>query len=330
MKRKIFPLAAALAVTVLMIFGACGDGSKNHVHSFGDWTVDQESTCYEYGEKTRRCSCGEVETCAVDPTFEHEFDDGECIICGSAEPTTGLKYSLTADGSAYELASVPDSVTAGTVVVANVYEGKLVKGIAAGAFKKQSPQNNTVLKKAVLNEGIEYIGGGAFYNCTAMTEVELPFTLKTIGANAFYNCSELVSATIPDGVEKLSDGAFQKCTSLVSVTLPDGLNHIGASAFAGDMRLAKINLTGVIDTGASAFYGCSALTDVDLSALKRVRAYAFYGCRKIESVDISSVSAVDASAFENCTLLAEVTLPADISSDKIAPDAFKGTKYAQN
>lgn len=55
---------------------------------------------------------------------------------------------------------------------------------------------------------VEQIGHGAFNNCSNMSEVILPSTLKTISSSAFMDCNNLTTIEIPDCVSKIENGAF--------------------------------------------------------------------------------------------------------------------------
>lgn len=52
-----------------------------HVHSYGDWEVTLAATCTDFGERVRRCSCGDTLREDILPT-DHNFVDGVCTICG--------------------------------------------------------------------------------------------------------------------------------------------------------------------------------------------------------------------------------------------------------
>ncbi|MBP3633510.1 MAG: leucine-rich repeat protein [Oscillospiraceae bacterium] len=49
------------------------------------------------------------------------------------------------------------------------------------------------ITKAVIEYGVTYIGKRAFYNCTNLTEVTIPVSVKTVAAYAFYRCNILAS-----------------------------------------------------------------------------------------------------------------------------------------
>ena len=49
---------------------------------------------------------------------------------------------------------------------------------------------------------------GAFYSCTALTDVHLSNNLETIGSYAFANCIALTNIIIPDSVRTIKEYAF--------------------------------------------------------------------------------------------------------------------------
>ena len=98
---------------------------------------------------------------------------------------------------------------------------------------------------------------GAFYNCSALTSVDLSSLTTVSGGygleNAFYNCTALTSVdlsslTTVSGDHDLNN-AFYGCTSLTSVDLSS------LTTVSGDFCFN------------STFYGCTALTDIYFRAL---------------------------------------------------------------
>lgn len=53
----------------------------------------------------------------------------------------------------------------------------------------------------VLGEGVQYIGGSAFYGCYDLADIRLPSTLASVGANAFYGQGAGVAAVYYAGTE---------------------------------------------------------------------------------------------------------------------------------
>ena len=84
---------------------------------------------------------------------------------------------------------------------------------------------------------VEAVADNAFKDCTTLTTVTLPLTLKTIGVSAFEGCTGLTSIRFPGSLASVGKAAFKGCTALTGVTfdgLPTGLEGTGDEAvFAG-------------------------------------------------------------------------------------------------
>lgn len=59
----------------------CGDEEPVHTHSYSLWIVTKQPTCKEVGEKTRSCSCGDVQSVLLDKVA-HQFNGNSCTVCG--------------------------------------------------------------------------------------------------------------------------------------------------------------------------------------------------------------------------------------------------------
>lgn len=73
----------------------------------------------------------------------------------------------------------------------------------------------------------------AFENCTGLTSITIPGSVKSIGDDAFANCVNLSSVTIEDGVREIDEYAFSGCTALTRLDLPDSVSEIERFAFSG-------------------------------------------------------------------------------------------------
>ena len=58
---------------------------------------------------------------------------------------------------------------------------------------------------------VEEIGSKAFYDCSGITSVSLPNSIKRIEKDAFNGCSGITSINIPSSVESISNHAFKYC-----------------------------------------------------------------------------------------------------------------------
>lgn len=77
---------------------------------------------------------------------------------------------------------------------------------------------------------------------SAVTQIELPNTIKTIGFGAFHNASKLSSIEIPASVTEIGPSAFEGCRFLDTVVMGEGVTKIGSCAFLGCVCLKTINL----------------------------------------------------------------------------------------
>ena len=97
---------------------------------------------------------------------------------------------------------------------------------------------------------ISEIPANAFYNCTSLKTVVLPYSVKTIGSHAFEDCKNLTEVEAK-GVTAIANSAFAGCDNLVKAD------------FVYD-NATRAGVTESISIGASAFSGCSKLEEIFL------------------------------------------------------------------
>jgi hypothetical protein len=189
------------------------------------------------------------------------------------------------------------------------------------------------------------IGDGAFFECTSLTNVTIPGSVRNIGDSAFYYCNNLTNATIGNGVTNIGDNAFagtglgsvtipanvtsigdavfENCTSLTGVTLPNSVRNIGDSAFYYCNNLTNATIgNSVTNIGDNAFGNCASLTGITIPTnLASIGYAAFEGCASLTSVTIpNSVTYIGDYALSGCTSLASVTIGISVTS--IGDSAF--------
>lgn len=79
---------------------------------------------------------------------------------------------------------------------------------------------------------ITEIGDSAFLDCSALTTIKFPTTLKSIGETAFQNCYELTEVNLNDGIETIGTFAFYGWNKLTKVFIPKSIIKIESSAFS--------------------------------------------------------------------------------------------------
>jgi len=81
-------------------------------------------------------------------------------------------------------------------------------------------------------EGVTYIYGSAFSDCTGLTSIILPSSITSIGGSAFSGCT-MTSITIPEGVTSIGNYAFSSWTSSQTIYVQGKVNEEAAVAAWG-------------------------------------------------------------------------------------------------
>jgi len=74
-----------------------------------------------------------------------------------------------------------------------------------------------------MGKKVQAIGPQAFRNCTSLTKVTLPASVKSIGKQAFYNCKKLKTITIKSTkltTKNVGTKAFGKTYAKAQVKVP--------------------------------------------------------------------------------------------------------------
>ena len=146
------------------------------------------------------------------------------------------------------------------------------------------------------------------------TEVTVPAEYKgkavtAIGSRAFYDCSFITKIILPDSLKEIGDVAFGYCTSLQTVEIP-ACTRILNSVFLGCTSLREVTLPdGVVTIGSNLFTNCNSLQKVTILSGSVLRN-TFADCANLKEIVIGeNVTSVAQGAFEDCTSLQYLTLP---------------------
>ena len=162
---------------------------------------------------------------------------------------------------------------------------------------------------------------GAFSDCTALTDIEIPAKVQVIEAAAFKNCSALKSVTFESDsqLETIGGGydysagssspynryyyygAFSDCINLEAIEIPNNVKTIEAAAFKHCTSLKKVTFAkGSRLTTIGGKYG--------FDQYQKDRDYgAFSECSNLEVITIpASVQNINESAFSYCTSLSQI------------------------
>lgn len=155
----------------------------------------------------------------------------------------------------------------------------------------------------------------AFMNCSGLTSVVIPNTVKVIGEEAFYMCTSLTSVTMPDTLSSIqiycnensaysfvanaiAPFTFSGCFQLSgNITIPEGVTTISDHAFTSTNISSITWPTTVTTIGGVAFANCSNLGSVTIpGSVTTIEGGAFLQCYKTETINVpSSVSFSDYS-----------------------------------
>ena len=209
---------------------------------------------------------------------------------------------------------------------------------------------NVNIPASVIYGDVEYsvisIGNYAFCNCSYLTTVTIPKSIKSIGLQAFYGCTSLNSVhindiaswcatsfiyfnnnTYYDGSNPLTyaDNLYLNDTLIVELVLPDSITSVGSHAFHGCTGINSVTIpNSVTSIGGYAFYHCTGLNSVTIpNSVTSIGEHSFYSCSGLTSVKIGNgVASIGNSAFSGCSGLTSVTIGNSVTS--IGDYAFNG------
>ena len=178
--------------------------------------------------------------------------------------------------------------------------------------------------KVVVGKGVNNISVLAFKDCTNLTTISLPETLRTIGGQAFYGCSNLDGVALPSSLTTIATGAFAECTALTSVAIPSGVKTVNMDTFRNCKSLTEVTIAaGVQKIDDGGFEGCENLESILLpSSLETLGDYAFQNCKSLKSVTIpNGVTSIAFRTFMGCSSLTEVSIQGKVT--EIGTGAFE-------
>lgn len=181
------------------------------------------------------------------------------------------------------------------------------------------------LKKIVIGEGIDNIGGFAFEGCESLRHINISNSVKEIGNYAFKGCKSLKKIIIPGGVLKIRDNAFLNCENLSEIIFENGIKEIGENAFACCGKLINVELPNTIDfIGDGAFCACKSLRNINIPEGVTELNDTFYDCFHLKNVKLpNTLEVINNSTFQACYNLKHINIPSSVTV--IGNNAFCGT-----
>ncbi len=179
---------------------------------------------------------------------------------------------------------------------------------------------------------LKEIDSGAFWQCKALTEFNLPTSVTYIGDDAFKYCNILDETfKLNANIEYIGDNAFSGCYSLNfgDIVLPECLTYLGTDSFYGTgvtgvtLNCNQVKYLNAFDStditelvipdfieevGYNAFNSTPIASLTIGKGVKIIGEEAFYGC-ELTSVDIpENVENIDDYAFYWNDALTEITV----------------------
>ncbi len=166
----------------------------------------------------------------------------------------------------------------------------------------------TVSGAYTVREGTVNIASSAFAECTEITAVSFPKSLRFVGDSAFLGCSGIseVDLSVP-GIQ-IGNSAFQSCTSLASVKIAtDDIPN--APPLTEGLGQEGTRLDDVFMPGGKVLLAFDPTADPDLIYSASIRSYAFADCTALQSVTLgSNIGIVLNNAFAGCTALTSIDM----------------------
>ncbi len=308
-------------------------------------------------------------------------------------------YAYDKDGNKYEVRRIANDAFKGYAEIEHVFIPATVETIGAAAFKAcinlqeliMYPSTKEIGNEAfygcislkALNTSAEAIGTEAFRGCVSLSAVNLGYPMKYIEPGAFMGCTALTNIDIPFSVERIGNGVgylnfkgvFEDCISLMAVTFSYNLSDkkprlksVGYNTFKNCINLKRLDFPySVTSIQTDAFLRCTSLKHIEwggpeelrisktdftgvplsrivchgnirlsdyrnfqqLTELVQVRydTYAtevqggiYKNLSTLKEVHLDNVTKISSSAFMNCTGLRELTLSPEL--EEIGDNAF--------
>ena len=102
----------------------------------------------------------------------------------------------------------------------------------------------------------------AAYECTGLTKLTIPGSIKVVDDYSFCGCKKLEKITLSEGIEEIKQTSFSR-TAIADITIPKSVKKIDGLAFSGCKELKQITFLG-------------SAPEIDSSAFSGVGATAYY------------------------------------------------------
>ena len=161
-----------------------------------------------------------------------------------------------------------------------------------------------------------------------VTHNERIYDVTVIDEYAFYNCSSLTNIEIPNGIIKISYRAFTDCLNLTYIFIPKSVSSISQEAFyaMGKLQCIEVDSSNEFYISQDGVLFNKEKTilirypqmkpNVSYSipnTVKTVGLFSFFGCSILRDIEIpNSVTKIEDWAFTCCYDLQSMSIPASV------------------
>ncbi len=240
--------------------------------------------------------------------------DGNIYIDSTGDNIFGIYVKNIGSASLVSITGRGDKYT-----ILDSVSGLNVTMIEAGAVADQ-----TDIVEVTLGTYLTTINEEAFCNCINLKKINAAActTLSYIGTKAFYQCTALEDIELPDSVTYIYDSAFMGCTTLVSFRLPASVSTLGENVFASCRRMKEFTFGGTetLSTLPSGTFASCVLLGVTSKivlprGLETIGERAFEQCASLKTVDLpDTLTTIGSYAFSHCKVLSELVVPANVTT----------------
>lgn len=185
-------------------------------------------------------------------------------------------------------------------------------------------QYRSSIKTLVIQDGVTYLGNYAFFDCTALTQVQIASSVTELGNEIFTNCTSLRKVTLPDSIAKIGSSVFSGCTALEDVTWSANLSAIPSRTFEDCKLLSQFTIpSAVTEIGYGVFMN-SGLKELTIDeGLTTITEGAFAECGNLRQIMLpKTVTYFGRSVFSGCNELMNVVFLGD--APQFALNSFFG------
>lgn len=252
-------------------------------------------------------------------------------------PTSGdvvIPSSFESGGVTYTVTELYNNAFKGSAITSVTVPASVLK-IGTSVFNGCKQLKSFSLEDSGAAKANQTIGTSAFENCTALTTLNLPNSVKSISSYCFRGCSSLPSFVCPNGVSMLLIGIFTNCTSLKSFTIGSAitscdLNSIAEGCPIEEVFVAEGNKNFVAENGV--LYGLNSFSGKKNSLAyypvcrpgdtftipddcPSIENQVFNGAQYLKSIVFNeTIDRITNKCFCKCPILESITLGKAISS----------------